>query len=71
MLKRVVVYSLYCSKAVSLVLFILCVALWLFGAFWVDCLQSAIVYERQNFLKVGVHVITTDQCNQTAGIVYL
>ena len=39
--------------------------------FWVDVLQYVfsicdIVYKRQNFLKIIVHVIIIDQCNQTA-----
>ena len=34
--------------------------------FGVDFVYNlAIVYKRQNFLKVVVHMMTTDQCNQT------
>ena len=34
--------------------------------FWSVVYNRAIVYKRQNFLKVVVHVITIEQCNQTA-----
>ena len=28
--------------------------------------NRAIIYKRQNFLKIVIHVIIIDQCNQTA-----
>ena len=34
--------------------------------FWSIVYNRAIVYKRQSFLKVVVHAIITDQCNQTA-----
>ena len=33
--------------------------------FWIDCSQSNHNI-RQNFCKIVVHVMITDQCNQTA-----
>ena len=40
--------------------------LMLHAHFWSSVYNRALVYKRQNFLKIVVHVIMADQCNQTA-----